>query len=94
MEGDALKMVYEAEKNAEELLKNAEAEAQQILLEAKEKAKEMDISGAVKMKREVQNILIEAKLNARAAVKSLIEDGMRKKKVATQIGRASCRERV
>ena len=74
MEGDALKMVYEAEKNAEELLKNAEAEAQQILLEAKEKAKEMDISGAVKMKREVQNILIEAKLNARAAVKSLIEN--------------------
>ena len=79
-------MVYEAEKNAEELLKNAEAEAQQILLEAKEKAKEMDISGAVKMKREVQNILIEAKLNARAAVKSLIEDGMRKKKVVLSVG--------
>ena len=56
------------------------------MLEAKEKAKEMDISGAVKMKREVQNILIEAKLNARAAVKSLIEDGMRKKKVVLSVG--------
>lgn len=86
MEGDALKMVYEAEKNAEELLKNAEAEAQQILLEAKEKAKEMDISGAVKMKREVQNILIEAKLNARAATKSLIEDGMQGKKIVLSVG--------